>query len=133
MGSNYLLDASAVLAMIKNEPAAGEVLDLIEGGALIHSVNLVEVMTKVQQAGGDVQDVRALSLNVITDLPVETAERCASLHKATRAQGLSLGDCICLGVAALHGWTAVTRDLAWAEVGKRHGIEVQLVRAPVIS
>jgi hypothetical protein len=79
------------------------VLELIEGGALIHSVNLVEVMTKVQQAGGDIEDVRALSLNVVTDLPVETAERCASLHKVTRAQGLSLGDCICLGVAALMG------------------------------
>jgi PIN domain nuclease of toxin-antitoxin system len=126
--ARYLLDASALLALLLNEPAAPEVLAVIRQSS-IHSVNLVEVITKLIQKGvpdpGPV--LASLPLEVLSELTAEEAARCGQLHADTRSQGLSFGDCICLGVAETRGLVAVTREKLWAKVAEPRHMRVMVV------
>lgn len=127
-GQPYLLDASAVIALVLSEPAAQDVAALV-AGSKIHAVNLIEVITKLRQRGmPDPASVLArLPFEVLYELTPEEVETCGQIHANARAEGLSLGDCICLVVAKLRRFQAVTRDKLWRQVGERYGIEVCLV------
>jgi PIN domain nuclease of toxin-antitoxin system len=76
--------------------------------------------------------IEELDLDVDQNLPVHQAALCGELVAHTRQQGLSLGDCICLAVAASKGSIAVTADRKWQELdGQRigsHEIRVQVIR-----
>jgi ribonuclease VapC len=124
----YLLDASAVIALVLSEPAAQDVAALMVGSK-IHAVNLIEVITKLRQRGmpDPAPVVARLPFEVLYDLTPEEVETCGELHADARAEGLSLGDCICLAVAKVRSFQAVTRDKLGQQVGERHGIEVWLV------
>jgi ribonuclease VapC len=125
----HLLDASAVLALIHEEPGGEAVESLLES-ACIHTVNLAEVMTKLSQHG--VPDaaklIRSLEMQALEDFSVAHAIACAGLHAATRAHGLSLGDCVCLSRAEQEGLIAVTTERVWATAVAGRGIEVLCIR-----
>ena len=126
--STYVLDASAVLALIFGEPGGDYVADRLEQ-ARISSVNWSEVGAKVAERGGDLvrflDEMRASPL-IITPFDREQAEQAALLRRTTRAQGLSLGDRACLALAKAHSATALTTDRDWAKLDV--GISVQLIR-----
>ena len=128
MSDYYLLDASALLAVLKNERAAPDVAPLL-AEAYIHVFNLVEVMTKLIQAGSEdlLPVLRQLDLKIVSSMSYEEAEACARLHAATRAQGLSLGDCMCLATAGARAWVAVTKDKLWATATQGRKIQVMVV------
>lgn len=119
MNEPYVLDASAVLCLILNEPGADTVTDALPLSC-ISAVNLSEVITKMNERGLNDADVAAvldpLQLRVI---PFDAALAHASgmLRSATRGLGLSLGDRACLALAAKLGATALTTDQAWAALG----------------
>jgi PIN domain nuclease of toxin-antitoxin system len=114
----YLLDASALLALIHNEPGAEQVLAIIDD-CEIHAVNLAEVMRKLVSVGKTVEEViayiEALNLDVIENLSVPQVRKLAELTPQAKRLGLSLGDCVCLTIAAWMGMTAVTTDRCWSE------------------
>ena len=99
-----VLDASALLAYLREEPGA-EVVDGLLADARMTSVNWAEVVQKSLSAGVDVEgmqeDLQALGMRLEPFLPVD-GERAGRLWPLTRQQGLSLGDraCLCLGSAA---------------------------------
>ena len=128
MPDQHLLDASALLALLKDEPAAPDVASLRKG-AHIHAANLVEVMTKLIQLGAEdlLPHLRQMNLDVVSTMSYDEVEACGRLHAATRSKGFSLGDCICLATAAARGWVAVTREKLWQEVGDARGIRVLVV------
>jgi PIN domain nuclease of toxin-antitoxin system len=68
---NYLLDASALLALIFNEPGADRVLAVFDDSK-IHALNLAEVMRKMVAIGKPIEEVIArcddLNLNVIQNV-----------------------------------------------------------------
>lgn len=125
----YLLDASAVLALLNGERGADRVEEVLDH-AFIHTVNLIEVLTKLFQKG--VPDphrlLEPLNLNLIEEMVAAQAARCAELHAETRAFGVSLGDCVCLGIADWHGMTAVTTESKWVDAVANQGIKVLCVR-----
>ncbi len=127
----YLLDASALLALLLNEDGAAEVEQTIDDAA-IHSVSFTEVVTKLAQKGAPADRVRMaveeLALEVDDTLSLQQAQAAGELHAATRDCGLSLGDVVCLSVAKERELTAVTCDRTWIEVGRREGIQVICVR-----
>jgi len=43
----------------------------------------------------------------------ESAYVAASIHEKTRGQGISFGDCACLGLALTRGLPAVTAERKW--------------------
>lgn len=56
------------------------------------------------------------------------AQRSAELHPLTRGAGLSLGDRVCLALAATLGAPVVTADRGWDAVAGPAGVSIQVIR-----
>jgi len=114
--AKYVLDASAVLALVHGEPGHQEVVRLLEDAA-ISSVNLSEVAAKLIEKGLTIESIRpdllALGLEVVS-FDEALAFRTAELRPAARRSGLSLGDCVCLATAEMTRAVAVTADRSWS-------------------
>lgn len=126
-----VLDASAVLAHLLNEPGQDEVRDAIFAHSVMSVVNFAEVATRYALRGASVERVRELGVRLgITLLPVDEdiAVEAALIAGPTRRAGLSLGDRICLMTAKREGLPALTADRRWADVSTALGVEVVLIR-----
>jgi ribonuclease VapC len=133
--SRFALDASAVLALLQNEPGHENVRQVLNN-AWIHSVNAAEVIGKLVRSGtpkylaGTV--IRDLQLEVEEKFSSEEAEACGILLAENRSEGLSLGDCVCLTAAAWHGAEAVTTERLWKKLhGRKLGavqMRIRLIR-----
>jgi PIN domain nuclease of toxin-antitoxin system len=119
-----VLDASAFLAYLRDEPGAGEVAEVIGGGATISTVNLAEVFSNAAEHGLDPLDFaeqlaeRGLLDGAITVEPftTEDAIEVGRLRPLTRAAGLSLGDRACLALARRLAVSVYTADTTWSSV-----------------
>jgi ribonuclease VapC len=124
--SELVLDSSALLALLWNEPGADHVSAALPG-AFLSSVNLAEVLTKLCERGLSASEGRELveSLGVvIVDFDADQAEATAELRESTRSLGLSLGDRACLALARRRSCAALTADAAWL---KARGFEVRFI------
>lgn len=123
----YVLDASALLALLQNESGADQVAATLPA-AIVNTVNFSEVLAKLLQAGmpvvAAIQALDSLGLTVI-DFNRPMAESAARLRPATAKQGLSLGDRACLATALAFGFTAVTADRHWQSMDQ---IPITLIR-----
>jgi PIN domain nuclease of toxin-antitoxin system len=123
-----VLDASALLAFLQDEPGSGAVEDVL-AEACISAVNWSEVIQKSMAAEVDVTglraDLEALGLEV-HDFTPEHAEAVGNLWPQTRRYGLSLGDraCMCLGMALK--LPVMTTDKAWKKVNLP--VQVHVIR-----
>ncbi|WP_404478599.1 type II toxin-antitoxin system VapC family toxin [Novosphingobium sp. BL-52-GroH] len=122
--TEFVLDASAVLAAIQEE-AGAEAVEVHLRTAPISSVNLAEVVTKLSDRG--FSDAAIDEVLLLLDLEVHAfdaamAIEAGRLRTATRHAGLSLGDRACLAFAKAQGATALTTDRAWAELDIGVGI-----------
>jgi PIN domain nuclease of toxin-antitoxin system len=124
----YVLDASAVVVVLRDEAGAPLVRSLM-AGALMSAVNasetaarLVEMGTPASQAS---RAVRALNLAIVP-FDADLAWRTADLRRLTRGTGLSLADRACLATAERYSAVAVTADRAWAKL--KLGIDVRVIR-----
>lgn len=122
----YILDASALLALMLGEPGADAVHAILPS-ARISAVNLSEVVAKLQERGVPddviVDSLAELDLDVVP-FDQSQAMRAGLLRKGTRAVGLSLGDRACLASAAMVGATAITTDWVWGDLDLGVSIEV---------
>jgi ribonuclease VapC len=129
-----VLDASALLALLKGEPGAERVAEALERGAYLSAVNLAEVLSKLADWGEDPAEAQARMAQVgllgaaVEVLPFtgEDALEVARLRALTRAYGLSFGDRACLALAWRLGLPALTAERAWAELDL--GIPVEVLR-----
>lgn len=126
--TSVVLDSSAILAVIQNEPGQEKVLPVLHG-ALISTVNLAEVATRIARGGAPQAVIEA----AIHKLPVQPCDFsyehvvfAGFMEQQTRAKGLSLGDRICLTLAIHNNVPVMTTDRAWSEI--ELPIEVQLIR-----
>ncbi len=125
--SEAVLDSSAVLALIFNEPGA-EAVKATLPDALLSTVNLAEIITKLVDKGLPAEVARA-AVEVlgaeIVDFDFAQACLTGELRTATRSAGLSLGDRACLALAAKRNLPAMTADTAW---GRLENFDVILIR-----
>jgi PIN domain nuclease of toxin-antitoxin system len=123
-----VVDSSALLAVLLDEPGGRAVENRLPGSAM-SVVNLAEVLSQLAQRGLDPERltelVRRLDLEVVP-ADLSQAVGAARLHAATRAQGLALADCFCLGLGLARKAEVLTADRAWLAV--RVGVPVTLVR-----
>ncbi len=123
-----MLDASALLAVLREEPGAAAVEAVLDGAA-ISAVNLSEVQAKLVERGAPAESAWRwlvdLDLRVV-DFDAAQARIAGDLRALTRARGLSLGDRACLALAQALGVPALSADRSWA--GLEVGIEIRLVR-----
>jgi ribonuclease VapC len=127
--SSWVLDASAVLALVKSEPGGERVRNAVKAGAAISAVNLSEVVAKLVHEGAGEAAIRALvdSLRLrVVHFDAELAYRAGLLRSLTKQLGLSLGDRACLALAHHLGLPALTADRAWQ--GLQLGVTIQVIR-----
>ncbi len=119
-----ILDASALLALLQDEPGATVVEAELADGA-VSSLNWSEVLQKSLAHGVDVtglrQDLEALGL-VILPFDVDDAEQAARLWSP--GSGLSLADRACLALGLRHGVPVWTADRAWAQTALEGAVHV---------
>jgi PIN domain nuclease of toxin-antitoxin system len=114
--SEHVLDASALLAVMLEEPGAEKVREMLPG-AIVGAVNLAEVVAKLQERGAPDENIdRNIARLDLSVIPFDAAHAmaCGKLRAPTRGFGLSLGDRACLALAMERGLPAVTTDRAWA-------------------
>jgi ribonuclease VapC len=125
-----VLDASALLALLKVEPGGARVGEILAGSRM-SAVNHAEVVSHFVHLGIPLADVEAtlnpLPLEVIA-ADRELATLAGKLRAATATAGLSLGDRFCLAQALRDGLPAWTADRSWVDVAEKVGVEVVLIR-----
>ncbi|MEF2074390.1 PIN domain-containing protein [Consotaella aegiceratis] len=128
--SECILDASALLALIFDEPGRDRVAKTLPG-AIVSTINLAEVATRLFDAGipSDtvLQIFEELQLTVIS-FEADQALTAAKFREPTRAAGLSLGDRACLSVAHHLRIPVLTADRVWADLAELLSVEVILIR-----
>lgn len=106
-----VVDSSAPLAFLLDEPGADSVERALEQGSVCSTANWSEVAQKVLGSSGSWAAARALPLSYgLTPEPVtsEDAEEPARLW--SRGFGLSLADRLCLALGERVGDTILTAD-----------------------
>ena len=123
-----VLDATAVLALLNDEPGAGTVASFLQR-AVMSTVNLAEVVSKLAETGmpeGMIKSVLGeLGLTVIP-FNEDLALRTGLLRPATSDYGLSLGDRACLALGQHLHRPVLTADRMWKTV--KLGVEIQMIR-----
>ena len=117
MNNKIVLDASALLCLLNDEPGADRVAGVL-ARSLIGATNLAEVVSKLRERGLSLDEVKealgGLHLD-IRPLTQSQAMLIGDLRPATRPLGLSLGDRACLALAIVLGAEIYTTDAALTE------------------
>jgi ribonuclease VapC len=117
-----------LLAYVLNEDGAERVEDALAAGAVIGTVNLAEVLTKLVDGGGNPDEVAEVVLGLpiqVDPFTTEAALLVARLRPVTVGAGLSLGDRACLALGLIRNAPVLTADRAWGHLGI--GIEVVVI------
>ena len=94
MRVNCVIDSSALLALIHNEPGTEVVKPLLSSAAM-STVNLSESLTVLQRASFETNETIILIKDIIKTIisfDVIHAAKAAELTNYTKNKGLSLGD-----------------------------------------
>ena len=128
--SEVVLDASALLALLNNEPGAAKVAEAL-AEARMSSVNLAEVVSHFIHAGMPAAEVD----DMLNPLPVAIvaadqglAHIAGRLRAGTAAAGLSLGDRFCWALAKRDGLPAMTADKQWRTIADEAGVNIAVIR-----
>ncbi len=124
----FVLDASALLALLHEEPGSDRVEMAFEAGTVVMSaMNYAEVVSKHARKGLDVRAFREnIGLMGLSVVPFDerSAESTGELKPRTREWGLSLADCACLSLSKRLGAAALTADLAWMNLKDEYNVEL---------
>ena len=125
---NFILDASALLAVMLNERGAETVIPLLRRST-ISTVNLSEVYTKLIANDIPINEAQSQINRFELDIRLfdhSHAVRAAELRPLTSHLGLSFGDRACLALAQNDNIPVLTADQDWAKLDL--GIEIRLIR-----
>jgi ribonuclease VapC len=123
-----VLDASAIIALFKQEPGWETVADVMPNGcaSAVNFAEVVEWMSRAARPEHEIfAEVNALRFAVF-DFDRPRAMAAGLLARQTRRLGLSLGDRACLALASELGLPVVSADRPWQ--GLDLGVEIRLIR-----
>jgi PIN domain nuclease of toxin-antitoxin system len=129
-----VLDAYAVLAFFRNEPAADEVAVLLRSPTVLSAVNAAEVVDQLVRVYGRVADDVHGDLGVLSRIgmdltPVSAqtgmlAGRLRARHYHRERMAVSLADCVAAATAVSLGRPLATSDPALAAMIRAEGNDV---------
>ena len=129
MKPTVVLDASALIAYLRQEKGYQEVRNSLSSSAAISTVNLAEVYAKIVSEGFSLSEVsprlKALGL-VIFPFEEDEARISAELYPIAKSHGLSLGDRACLSLGLKLGLPVVTTDKTWSKL--KLDVDVRVLR-----
>ncbi len=114
--SECVLDASALLALLNNEPGA-EKVEKVLTGSKISAVNASEVIAELYKKLNILPEEGSMMVstlvNQIVPFDLLLAEKAATLRNETSHLGLSLGDRACLALGLHLSLPVYTADKIW--------------------
>ncbi len=133
MRGAFVLDASATLAFLNDEPGRAYVQSALQLSCVMSSVNLAEVISKLRERGTDEMEVdrrigRFLALGCkVAAFGHDLAALTGHLRPETRSFGLSLGDRACLALSLQINRPVLTTEHQWEQLD-RHKFSIVLIR-----
>ena len=127
--NEVVLDASAILAIVFQERGAEKLTVEIMKDAVISTVNLAEVQSKLVKKGYDPEEAWEDATSLVSAAVRFTSEQAkiaGSLIAQTEKVGLSLGDRSCLALAIALKAPVYTTEQVWREL--KVGIPIHVIR-----
>ncbi len=127
-----ILDAFAVIALLKGEPAADEVRRIIHGGGCaLTTLGVAEIVDHVVRVVGAtdedaVLDIAQLDLDapvVLDDVTATMAAILRARHYNRKTRAVSLADCVVAQVARAGNTAVVTSDPHLLDLCRDEGID----------
>jgi PIN domain nuclease of toxin-antitoxin system len=127
--NEVVLDASAILAVIFQERGAEKMTAEFLDHAVVSTVNLAEVQTKLIKKGYDPEgaweDARSF-VSVMELFTSDHARIAGDLILQTESRGLSLGDRCCLALGIALQAPVYTTERVWKDL--RVGVPIHVIR-----
>ncbi len=127
--NRVVLDASALLALLNQEPGAEKLTPDLLGAAAMSAVNLAEVHGKLIAHGLSPAEAWRAALSpvgIAMPFTSDHARIAGELVPQTRALGLSLGDRACLALALALKRPVYTANKSWRNL--EVGLRIHLIR-----
>lgn len=124
-----VIDASALLAILNQEPGAEKLTHELLSSAAASTVNLAEVHSKLVSRGlrpGDAWQATLSAIGEAMPFTLEHARIAGNLVAKTHPVGLSLGDRACLALGLALRLPIYTADRSWKKL--RLGVRIDVIR-----
>jgi PIN domain nuclease of toxin-antitoxin system len=127
--NEVIFDASAILALLNQEPGAEKLTAQIRIHAVAGAVNLAEVQGKLVKKGIPPDQAWENALSTIAEVEPFSADQAkiaGSLIPSTEKFGLSLGDRSCLALAIALKAPVYTTEQSWKNL--KIGVPIHVIR-----
>jgi PIN domain nuclease of toxin-antitoxin system len=127
--NRIVLDASAILAVINDEPGAEKLSHDLLARAVGGTVNLAEVQTKLVSRGwtsAQAWEDATSPVREVLPFDEEQARIAGDLVAETKHLGLSLGDRACLALGMALRIPVYTAEKAWRKL--KVGVKIHVIR-----
>jgi ribonuclease VapC len=127
--SSVVLDASALLAVLNQEPGSERLTAELLSEAAASTVNLSEVHGKLVGRGGKPDEAWEHLMSLVRDpvpFTAEQAKLAGDLVLRTQPLGLSLGDRACLALGISLNTPIYTADRSWKRL--KIGVLIHTIR-----
>jgi PIN domain nuclease of toxin-antitoxin system len=127
--NEIVLDASAVLAVIQHERGEERLTSDVLSRAVISTVNLAEVQSKLVKNGYSPAQGWEDTLKLVASFELFTSDQAriaGDLITTTEPYGLSLGDRSCLALAIALNAPVYTTEQAWRNL--KLGVPIHVIR-----
>jgi len=128
MNKSFILDASALLALINQEPGSAIVEEHLVGAQMsaINAAEVATVLCNLQMPLEEIEEILNDLLEEIIPFDTEQALLAAALRNKTKHKGLSLGDRACLALGMKTKLPILTADKVWLELNL--GLKIHTIR-----
>lgn len=127
--NRVVLDASALLALLNDEPGTDQLTAEVLNRAFCSTVNLAEVHSKLVREGVPAAEAWESTMSSIREavpFTLEQARMAGNLVMETRALGLSLGDRACIACGLALRAPIFTADKSWMKL--KLDVQIHVIR-----
>jgi len=127
--NEVVLDASAILAIVFDEPGKERLTAEILGASVVSTVNLAEVQTKLIKKGFESEEAWWDAVHLVDAVEPFTPDHAriaGDLIGTTERYGLSLGDRSCLALAIALQAPVYTTEQLWKNL--KVGVPIHVIR-----